>query len=336
MTRTFAALALAVCLVLAGCSSTPAREDRPTITPAQPALAPEPAAPPAGSVTAAGAGEGLAFDPAGRRLAAITDGAVVLYSVDGGLREVAKVSTPGRANQVVPQGAGPGFLVATGDGVLRIDDDRAGTVQKIDGGALTVAPYDAGTKEAGKDGAVWALAGTATGRIVLLRSGADNTSIDGPVEASRILVRGQNAAVVDRLQASITEVGVGGPEIGRSLRVGRGITNAAIDSFGRIFAVDTGKNQVIGYTVEPFMERFLYPVPDAPWAVDYDESAGLMWVTKTATNQVVGYSLGSGMPEQRMQFPTVRQPNAIAVDAKTATLYVQSATGGGIQAIPTK
>lgn len=61
-----------------------------------------------------------------------------------------------------------------------------------------------------------------------------------------------------------------------------------------------------------------------------------MWVTRTATNEVVGYALNTGIPEQRKLYPTVRQPNAIAVDAKTGTLYVQSATGAGIQAIPTR
>ena len=61
-----------------------------------------------------------------------------------------------------------------------------------------------------------------------------------------------------------------------------------------------------------------------------------MWVTRTATNEVVGYALNTGTPEQRKLYPTVRQPNALAVDAKTGTLYVQSATGAGIQAIPTR
>ena len=71
MTRTFAsriaALAVVAAVALTGCSTTPAREDRPTIVPAQPAVAPEPATPPAGLVAPAAAGEGLAFDTVGRR-----------------------------------------------------------------------------------------------------------------------------------------------------------------------------------------------------------------------------------------------------------------------------
>lgn len=336
MTRTFAsriaALTVVAAVALTGCSTTPAREDRPTIVPAQPAVAPEPTVPPAGVVAPAAAGEGLAFDPVGRRLAALAGTEVVLFTVDGGLKEVARVATDGRANQVVAKGRrGAGFLVATTNGVLQIDGDKAGFSQRLDGDVLSVAAYDEMN-----DDSVWAVVGTAAGDIVALRTAKDPKKIIGPVEASRVLVHGSDVVVVDRLQSSITEVDVAGGKIGKGLRVGRGITNASIAPDGRVFAVDTGKNQVIGYTAAPLMERFLYPEAGSPWAVDYDATDKLMWVTRTATNEVVGYALSSGIPEQRKVYPTVRQPNAIAVDAKTGTLYVQSATGAGIQAIPTR
>lgn len=339
MTRTFAsriaALAVVAAVALTGCSTTPAREDRPTIVPAQPAVAPEPATPPAGLVAPAAAGEGLAFDPVGRRLAAIEGNEVVQYRVDGGLAVAARATLSARPSQVVANHDG-GFLVAAGKQVVVLPRDGgadgAVTVGRknfdVDGEVLTVAPY-------GADGAS-VLAGTSDGRIVALGDSPNPKTITGPVEASRVLVHGSDVVVVDRLQSSITEVDVAGGKIGKGLRVGRGITNASIAPDGRVFAVDTGKNQVIGYTAAPLMERFLYPEAGSPWAVDYDATDKLMWVTRTATNEVVGYALSSGIPEQRKVYPTVRQPNAIAVDAKTGTLYVQSATGAGIQAIPTR
>lgn len=336
MTRTvasrLAALAVVATVALAGCSTTPSRESRPTITPAQPAVAPESTAPPAGSVTPAGAGEGLAFDPVGRRLAAIVGNEVVLYSVDGGVRETARVATDGLPHQVVAKGPrGAGFLVATKSGVLEINGDKAGETQKVAGDVVSVSPYDKVN-----DDLVWAVAGTANGDVVLLRTGRDPKTITGPVEASRILVHDGDVVVVDRLQSSVSEVDVAGGKQGKGLRVGRGITNATITPDGRVFAVDTGKNQIIGYTAAPLMERFLYPESGSPWAVDFDATDKLMWVTRTASNEVVGYALNKGIPEQRKLYPTVRQPNAIAVDAKTGTLYVQSATGAGIQAIATR
>lgn len=340
MTRTFAsriaALAVVAAVALTGCSTTPAREDRPTIVPAQPAVAPEPTTAPAGVVAPSAAGEGLAFDPVGRRLAALAGNEVVLYTVDGGLKEVARIATDGRANQVVANTDG-GFLVAVKKSVLTVSKDGVQATpqsQTIDGDVVSVAPYRGAPGQATE----FAIAGTADGRILVLDVSGPPTprTITGPVEASRILVRGGDVAVVDRLQSSVSEVDVPGGKLGKGLRVGRGITNAAIDSYGRVFAVDTGKNQVIGYTAAPLMERFLYPEKGSPWAVGYDETDKLMWVTRTATNEVVGYALNTGIPEQRKLYPTVRQPNALAIDAKTGTLYVQSATGAGIQAIPTR
>ncbi|NMD54235.1 MULTISPECIES: YncE family protein [Tsukamurella] len=334
MTRTFAsriaALAVIAAVALTGCTTTPAREDRPTIVPAQPAVAPEPATAPAGVVVPSAAGEGLAFDPTSRRLAAISGTEVVQYSVDGGLTEVARSAMQARPVQVVPN-AGGGFLVAAGKQAVVLPAGGA-TVGRatfdIDGDVLTVAPY----REDGRS----LLAGTSDGRIVALGGSSGPKTITGPVEASRLLVHDGDVAVVDRLQSSVSEVDVAGGKLGKGLRVGRGITNAAVDQYGRLFAVDTGKNQVIGYTIAPLMERFLYPEAGSPWAVDYDGTDKLMWVTRTATNEVVGYALNTGIPEQRKLYPTVRQPNAIAVDPKTGTLYVQSATGAGIQAIPTR
>ncbi|MGC5025832.1 YncE family protein [Tsukamurella sp. DT100] len=334
MTRTFAsriaALTVVAAVALTGCSTTPAREDRPTIVPAQPAVAPEPATAPAGVVAPAAAGEGLAFDAKNRRLAAISGTEIVQYTVDGGLKEVGRSSMPARPSQVVANPDG-GFLVAAGKQVVELPGSD-GTVGRatydVDGDVLTVAPY--------REEGLSVLAGTSDGRIVALGASSNPKTITGPVEASKILVHDGDVAVVDRLQSSVSAVDVAGGKLGKGLRVGRGITNAAVDPYGRLFAVDTGKNQVIGYTIEPLMQRFLYPEKGSPWAVDYDDTDKLMWVTRTATNEVVGYSLNTGIPEQRKLYPTVRQPNALAVDAKTGTLYVQSATGAGIQAIPTR
>ena len=287
-------------------------------------------------VAPAAAGEGLAFDPVGRRLAALVGNEVVLYTVDGGLREVGKIPTDGRARQVVAN-VGGGFLIAAKTTVLTVAKDGVqGTpqAQKLDGDIVSVAPYSGAPDRSTE----FAIAGTADGRILVLDVSGPPTprTITGPVEASKILVHDGDVAVVDRLQSSVAEVDVAGGKLGKGLRVGRGITNAAVDPYGRLFAVDTGKNQIIGYTIAPLMQRFLYPEKGSPWAVGYDETDKLMWLTRTGTNEVVGYSLNTGIPEQRKLFPTVRQPNALAVDAKTGTLYVQSATGAGIQAIPTR
>ncbi len=50
---------------------------------------------------------------------------------------------------------------------------------------------------------------------------------------------------------------------------------------------------------------------------------------------VVGYDLTTGIPvEKKVRYPTVQQPNSLAFDDKSDTLYVVSAAGaGGVQVI---
>ena len=48
---------------------------------------------------------------------------------------------------------------------------------------------------------------------------------------------------------------------------------------------------------------------------------------------MVGYDLSTGIPVEKMRYPTVQQPNSLAFDEGTGTLYVISGSGDGIQVI---
>ena len=52
-----------------------------------------------------------------------------------------------------------------------------------------------------------------------------------------------------------------------------------------------------------------------------------------AINSVAGYDLGTGIPVEKVRYPTVRQPNSLAFDEVSGTLYVVSGSGDGIQVI---
>lgn len=76
----------------------------------------------------------------------------------------------------------------------------------------------------------------------------------------------------------------------------------------------------------------VFILSDAPYGVAVDDRSGMVWVTLTGTNEVVGYDLSTGIPVERHRFPTVRQPNSVAVDG-TGAVHVASATGDGVQRI---
>jgi sugar lactone lactonase YvrE len=56
-----------------------------------------------------------------------------------------------------------------------------------------------------------------------------------------------------------------------------------------------------------------------------------LWVTLTARNRVVRVT-ADGRPRPKASFPTVRQPNSVAVDPRTGRVFVASRTDGTLQA----
>ena len=137
-------------------------------------------------------------------------------------------------------------------------------------------------------------------------------------------------AVLDRGQTSVTTVGADG-RIEQSLRAGQGATTMAADPAGRLLVADTRGGELLVFGVDPLILRQAYPVPESPYGVA--GSRGLAWVSQTSANIVIGYDLSTGIPLEKVRYPTVRQPNTLAFDDAADTLYVVSGAGGGVQVI---
>lgn len=48
---------------------------------------------------------------------------------------------------------------------------------------------------------------------------------------------------------------------------------------------------------------------------------------------MIGYDLSTGIPVEKVRHRTVQQPNLLAYDDVSGTLYVVSGTGAGVQVI---
>ena len=105
----------------------------------------------------------------------------------------------------------------------------------------------------------------------------------------------------------------------------------AADAAGRVLVADTRGNELLVYGVNPLILRQRYPVAGAPYGLT--GSARLAWVSETATNTVVGYDLATGIPVEKVRYSTVRQPNSLAFDDESNTLFVVSGSGAGVQVI---
>jgi outer membrane protein assembly factor BamB len=145
-----------------------------------------------------------------------------------------------------------------------------------------------------------------------------------------LAIQGNTVAVLDRAQTSVTTIGADG-KVGQELRAGQGATTMAADPAGRLLVADTRGGQLLVFGVDPLILRQAYPVPQSPYGLA--GSRGLTWVSQTAANIVIGYDLSTGIPVEKVRYPTVRQPNSLAFDDASGTLYVMSGSGQGVQVI---
>jgi DNA-binding beta-propeller fold protein YncE len=139
--------------------------------------------------------------------------------------------------------------------------------------------------------------------------------------------------VLDWLRNAVFELDVPAGAVKQGLRAGEGSTNAVTDRFGRVLVADTRGGALLAFSLDPLLMRQRYPVGGAPFGIAYDPTRDLVWVTLTATNEVVGYHVAGEEPRERYRFPTVAQPNTVTVDSSAGRVFVASAGGEGIQVI---
>lgn len=314
-----AGLAATFALVTA-CSQGPAGDKLPTIEPATPAVSPPAAA--AGVLpNAPQSVEFVSFDATTGLLAAIGPDRTTVAILNPDDADPPRVVTlPAPAAGLSP--GKPGEVLVPADGAVARVDLATGTVTEVtaDGAAKSVALDQNG------DLAV----GDADGTIRIL--GTD-TTVTGLASADAIAAVDGNLVVLDRRQSSVTEIDDGSTSLGLALRAGAGATNLVADHWGRVLVTDTTDGALLMFTTDSLVLRQRYPVGSSPYAVTVDERSGTVWVTLTATNEVLGYDLSSGIPVEIARHATVGQPNSVAVDPDTGDVFVGSAAGDGVQRI---
>jgi DNA-binding beta-propeller fold protein YncE len=324
--------ASAVVLATAGlvsCSANKADAPPPTIVPAQAAQSPPSTGQPAGGVRPlAGHAEAAVFDAATASLAVLSPGV-------GGQSMVAVVPPSGAVRQVPLPGAATAMTgdndgrmyAATRGGYFRVDM-RAGTATRVDVEGQPSADFTAITRRA--DGKL--ALGSADGAVYTMGSDtavAASLKIFARVDA--LVAQGNTVVVLDRGQTSVTTISANGNDADHALRAGEGATTMAADSAGRVLVADTRGDELLVFGTDPLILRQRSPVRDAPYGLA--GSSKLAWVSQTAINSVVGYDLATGIPVEKVRYRTVQQPNSLAFDEASGTLYVVSGSGAGVQVI---
>ncbi|WP_409370995.1 YncE family protein [Mycolicibacterium setense] len=318
-------------LLTAGCTSNPSDAPPPTIEPAQAAVSPPVTATPDGDIRELrGRAVSTVFEPATSTLAVLTPGpeGQSTLSLLTGNRARRDVTLMPAATALSVDGKGD-ILASTRGGYFRVDaaDPKAGKID-VDGAQdvefTAIALRADGNPVLGtSDGAVYTLAGD--------RAVAARLKIFARVDA--LVTQGNTAVVLDRGQTSVTAVNASGTSAAQALRAGEGATTMAADARGRVLVADTRGDELMVFGTDPLIMRQRYPVPAAPYGLA--GSPQLAWVSQTATNTVIGYDLSTGIPVEKVRYRTVQQPNSLAYDDKTDTLYVVSGSGAGVQVIRT-
>jgi DNA-binding beta-propeller fold protein YncE len=317
--------------LVTGCSSNPLETSPPTIGQAQAAVSPPTSQTPTGAVRPlAGHAQAAVFDGGARQLAVLSPGtdpaAPASVAVFGDAQvEPRVIALPGPATALTSDGRGTAYLAARGG--YFVVDLPAGHVTQVNVADAQRTEFTAIARRA--DGKL--VLGSADGAVYTLGSDgsvANRNKIFARVDA--LVTQGNTTAVLDRGQTSVTTIGPDG-HAQQALRAGEGATTLAADALGRVLVADTRGGQLLVYGVEPLILRQAYPVRQAPYGLA--GSRTLAWVSQTASNMVIGYDLTTGIPVEKVRYPTVQQPDSLALDEASDTLYVVSGSGAGVQII---
>jgi len=155
-----------------------------------------------------------------------------------------------------------------------------------------------------------------------LRGAHDRAVFDG---GRRIAVVRRRERVLDVLDAAT----------GRRLaRTGAGIGPAQIVAHGgRLYVTDTEGDALLVFVVRPHLElvRRVF-LPGAPYAIAVDPARARLWITLTHRNELVE-APAHALPFPSRRLPTVRQPDAVAVDRRSGRVLVAGRAAGVVQVL---
>lgn len=325
MLRRKVAVLLMVCAaVCSGCGSDqPTDELMVTDNPvaAVAAVSPPATTTPAGTVIRSTDVLATAFEPTTSTLAVSTEDAIQLYHLGDTLAPTKRIDLAAASLTV----DGTAFLAAGARKLVRVTiDGRTSPATEFRGEPVSATTFDGRTLVAIRNERA----------VAIVEDDRVQRMITGDMmSADQVLSTGKDAVVLDRLRNAVFELDVADGSVAQGLRAGQGATNAVTDRFGRVLVTDTRGGALLAFSFDPLLLRQNYPVAGAPYAIAYDRERDIAWVTLTRTNEVVGYEVAGEQPKEKYRFPTVSQPNAVAVDPSSGRVIVASGTGNGIQVI---
>jgi DNA-binding beta-propeller fold protein YncE len=319
--------AAAACLATAGCAAAN-NIAKPLQSAPEPAVSPPAAASPAGTVLPLnGDPEGVAVDADGVVAVNVRDpDGLVLFDLADPLQR-RMVSLPGAARHLALAGPRGPLLVPdeSDDRLVEVALPSGEVVRSLPVGRQ---PHDAAAVAGGSIFVGDELANT----IHVINPDGNERVARAPLQPGGVaaLSDGSVAVVVGVRGRQLSAYRPDGSLIG-SANSGAGPTHVVAGSDGIFWVADTNGGAVLGFRILSHGPRQVarIPVGQQPYGMAYDPDRKTLWVTLTATNQVVGLALSGTTVEKREIYPTVRQPNTVSVYDLTGEIVVTGSTSRG-------
>ncbi|MQA12934.1 MAG: YncE family protein [Pseudonocardiaceae bacterium] len=299
--------------------------------PAETANSPEQTRTPSGDVVAIGPiAEGVVADPRTGLVAVGLRDPFRLALVDGASGEVRReVPLSGHLRHLQLEAPGGPVLVPaeSANALLRVALPAGEVISRV---GVDRFPHDATATAGGSIVVANEFGGTVSvvegGRVV---HAFGNATQPGGVDAV-----GERVGMVDVRENSLTVYDIPGRRRIAELPAGEGTTHVVTGPRGRLLVADTEGDAITIFGLDPeprMLDRL--PLPGSPYGISYDDARDWLWVTLTATNEVVGIDFAGGAPRVAVRLPTIRQPNTVAVNSATGRVFVASPTEGALQLI---
>jgi DNA-binding beta-propeller fold protein YncE len=304
----------------------------------KPPPAPEPAeAPPldkepAGEVVEVGnSPEGVAADPETGLVAVGLRSPDELALVDGESGEVVKrVELPESPRHLEIAGpGGPVLVPAEGsDSLVQVGLPDGEIVRETPVGDF---PHSAAAAPNGRIFVVNEFGSTAS----VLEDGRELEKIETPLQPGGVAVTDDGLVGIVGVRGLVMEVFETDTleSLGR-VDAGEGPTHVRSGPENRFYVTDTRGDAVLVYAARPELEQLdRVSLPGSPYGIAIDPERNHLWVTLTAEHRVVQFALEERTLREIARYPTVRQPNTVAVDPASGRVFVTGKTNGELQVL---
>ncbi|HEX4190513.1 MAG TPA: YncE family protein [Marmoricola sp.] len=320
------AAAALVALSLAGCGAT---SHPGSLGAAEPATSPPLTSTPAGTVTkVAPLPQGITYDARTDLLAvAVHDPYRILLLDPTTLALTRSIALPGKARHLTDAAPGGPVLVPdeTADELIEVSLPSGSTrVTKVG-----QHPHNA---TAEPDGDI--LVGNEFSHsISQIHDGTVVRTVTGVRQPGGIVVDGDVVAAVDVHDFAVETFDRSTLRRTGKIDVGAGPTHGVLTSGHRMVVADTRGGELYVVGLDPLAVLGSVRLPHSPYGIAVDPSTGDVWVTLTGSNRLVGFSLAGNTPRLIADYPTVRQPDTVAVAPGGHILWVTGTHDGVVQRI---